>query len=133
MTFEASMISRDYSHELLAEIVSSSSRWISSADSKASGIIALSGVLIGLDLVGGQQPERNDLLRVCFAIVAGLAAVSALVALWPRTNRKRLLKSRSMEDGVSTNSLTVFGEIGRLSFSEFCVLIGDVTEKRMHQ
>ena len=98
--------------------------WISSADTKATTILALSGVLLSIMVAAfsiGSRPQNLTCLQcveLCLFGLASLAAtIAALSSLYPRTNRRALLSSRGWPP--RPYSLSYYGDLASLSPKEF--------------
>jgi len=145
----------------------SASGAIAAADGKATATLSLVSVLVGLMLI--QMPDSDSTRAaptseektafVIFAVLALLAALASIRVLWPRVNRQKLLRSRSVSTvaylkGVPgrvwgsvrrrrsprkpiarelERSPTFFGDLARMGFDEFAASLDDRSPDAEHQ
>jgi hypothetical protein len=91
--------------------------WIGSADAKATALLSIAGVILGLNsLAGGAAPFS---FRLAYGISTFVCVGSCAMVLWPRTNRKALINDETVEV-----SPTFFGDIAKRTYKEFADLAG---------
>lgn len=146
----------------------SASGAIAAADAKATAMLSLVSVLVGLMLI--EMPNSDSATNAAptseekmaffvFAVFALAAALTSIVVLWPRVNRKRLLRSRSATTidslknwvakvwagirskrtqlepivGELERSPTFFGDLATMGFDQFVKSLDGRTLEAEHQ
>jgi hypothetical protein len=105
----------------LDDLRRSTAAWISAADTKATALLAICGASLALAVPAMTATASKVQMPVlaglaAFAAVDLLGGIAALVALWPRTDRMRLLGAHLKP---LPRSYSYFGDLGELTFIEF--------------
>lgn len=96
----------------------SSVGWINSADVKATSILTIASVILGLAFVGDKVTNESGLfiiVYVMFLLATILTVLSCIVTLWPRTNRSKLLEVSN----TSNLSNIYFADVIEGDFAQF--------------
>lgn len=108
--------------ETIEPLVAICAGWIGSADTKATSILTICGVILGLDFF--KTPVTNSCyffwLHLAFIGITLLSAIASVMVLWPQVNRGAILKKSNARRDIIPRSYRFFGELGKLSFPEFC-------------
>ncbi len=122
----------DSSNKLTA-LRQSADAWISSTDGKAMSLLGVGGATLALAGIQSTQRTASYLPffpSLCFALFCALgvmSCISSVCCLWPRTERKSVLRKRSVQP--LPNSPSVFWELGDLDAESFAVNAVYVTEE----
>lgn len=99
--------------------------WIGSADVKATALLGVSNILLGAVFLTevSDKGVTQTTLRAAFVVqVFLLHAVVAAGVLWPRTNRRALLKEAGFPNPLNV-SPSYFGDIAKLKYEEYAKLM----------
>jgi len=112
----------EWSSEYLARVAQLASGWIVSADEKAATLMAIAGIVLGLFFAASPAelaPTGSRALQWLFVGMTSLTIVAASVALWPRTNRREMLKGHGTGKAprVLSRSPSYYGDVAAGSSS----------------
>ena len=119
---ETEAFSGDYTTRL-ATLRQSTETWISSTDSKAMTLLGAGGATLAI--AGIQTTQRSaesitffaSIFFVLFCCLGVMSCISSVCCLWPRTERKRLLRDRNVQP--LPKSPSVFWELADLDTESF--------------
>lgn len=103
--------------------------WIASADTKATALLTINSVVLGLIAQSSPEPAGTPIgvaiLQALFTLCAFVSILGSLFVLWPRTRRTKLLDWVGFTDLPA--SPTFFGDLAKLNFPEFLGVAERVT------
>lgn len=124
-------------HEHLENIRQRAVTWIAAADQKATAMLGIAGALAALGgpafaASGGKGSLLARLFLCAFAALDLFAVLSAVIVLWPRTDRPRILRRKGLTS-VLPRSISFFADLAALDATQFAKHLTDATPDLRHQ
>lgn len=117
----------------LATLRQSTDDWISATDGKAMALLGAGGAVLAL--AGFQTTQRTAALLplfqgifiALFCCLGVMSCIASVCCLWPRTERKRLLREKNVKP--LSKSPSVFWELADLNAESFAACTVHATEE----
>lgn len=121
----------------LATLRQSTETWISATDSRAIALLGVGGATLAL--AGLQTTQRTaafapfyaGIFFALFCCLGVMSCISSVACLWPRTERKRLLREKNVQPLAKSPS--VFWELADLDAESFTVYAAYATEETLQR
>jgi hypothetical protein len=107
----------------LNTVRTTAAQWIAAADLKATAILAVAGAIAAIaapafTAAGGKEAKFAQFALAAFAIFDVVTIAASAIALWPRTDRAKILKKKAWNAPLE-RSATFFGDLAELSAEDF--------------
>jgi len=121
----------------LASLRQTTETWISSTDSKAMTLLGAGGATLAL--AGIQTTQRSaenitffaSIFFALFCCLGVMSCISSICCLWPRTERKRLLRDKNVQP--LPRSPGVFWELADLDMESFTTYVAYPTQDTLQR